>query len=121
MRQSLTAVLSVLGLVVGFAPAQAADLEWEVENPFRFYKVGSSFALHEKAFDAVRGAAESPIPADIVWRTERRLNDPDCKDKSTPAACARTAGRNTTHPAWAGLPAPALPPVTTTRAVRAAT
>jgi hypothetical protein len=94
MRRALTAFLPVLGLVAGVAPAAAADLEWEVENPFRFYKVGSSFALHEKAYDAVRGDADSPIPADIVWRTERRLNDPDCRDKSTFAACARTARRH---------------------------
>jgi lysophospholipase L1-like esterase len=26
-----------------------------------------------------------------VWRTERRLNDPDCRDPSTPTACAETA------------------------------
>src|SRR5215208_4485118 len=70
-----------------------ADLEWEVESPFRFYKVGSSFALHEKAFSAVRGDAEGPVPADIVLRTERRLNDPDCKDRTTPASCGNTAGR----------------------------
>jgi hypothetical protein len=103
MRRPLTAFLSVLGLAAGFAPVHAADLEWEVESPFRYFKVGSSFSLHEKAYDAVRGAADSPIPADIVWRTERRLNDPDCKDKSTPAACARTAGRHydTSRLGWA--------------------
>ena len=39
------------GLIGGFAHGHAADIEWEVENPFRYYKVGSSFALHEAAFD----------------------------------------------------------------------
>ncbi|MFL5002056.1 MAG: hypothetical protein ACJ8DY_16865 [Xanthobacteraceae bacterium] len=93
MRRSLTAIVSMIGLVTGVGQVYAADLEWEVESPFRFYKVGSSFALHEKAFSAVRGDAEGPVPADIVLRTERRLNDPDCKDRTTPASCGNTAGR----------------------------
>jgi hypothetical protein len=93
MRHSLTAIVSIVGLVTGVGQVQAADLEWEVENPFRFYKVGSSFALHEKAFTAVRGNPAGPVPADIVLRTERRLNDPDCKDRTTPASCGNTAGR----------------------------
>ncbi len=33
------------------------------------------------------------LPADIVWRTERRLNDPDCRDPSHPDKCAATAGK----------------------------
>ena len=121
MRRSLTASLSVLGLVAGALEVAAADLEWEVENPFRFYRVGSSFALHERAFGAVRGDAESPVPADIVLRTERRLNDPDCRDKTTPASCARTAGRNYWESGWAGRPRPAPVSATTASAARAAT
>ena len=66
---------------------------WEVENPFRFFKPTKSFALHEAAFKAVRGDPSAPPPADIIWRTERRLNDPDCKDASTPDRCAATAGK----------------------------
>ena len=73
--------------------ANAADLIWEVENPFRFFKPTRSFALHEAAFNAVRGDPSAPLPADIVWRTERALNDPDCKDASTPDRCAATAGK----------------------------
>ena len=49
----------------------AADLHWEVENPFRFFKPTKSFALHEAAFNAARGDPSAPLPADIVWRTER--------------------------------------------------
>ncbi len=30
-------------------------------------------------------------PADVVWRTERRLNDPDCRDMTSPTSCADTA------------------------------
>jgi hypothetical protein len=73
--------------------SQAADLIWEVENPFRFFKSGRAFALHEAAFNAVRGDPSAALPADIIWRTERALNDPDCKDASTPDSCAATAGR----------------------------
>jgi len=110
MRQPLLALVSALGVVSGLQQAVAADLEWEVDNPFRFYKVGSSFALHEKAFAAVRGNAESPIPADIVWRTERRLNDPDCRDKTTPATCGATAGRGyeQSRLGWAAKTQPTL-------------
>jgi hypothetical protein len=71
----------------------AADLTWEVENPFRFFKPTKSFALHEAAFNAARGDPSAPPPADIIWRTERHLNDPDCKDASTPDRCAATAGK----------------------------
>ncbi len=73
--------------------SQAADLIWEVENPFRFFKPTRSFALHEAAFNAVRGDPSGPLPPDIIWRTERALNDPDCKDASTPDRCAATAGK----------------------------
>jgi hypothetical protein len=70
----------------------AADLEWSVQNPFRFFKKPAAFAMHERAFDAARGKhADAPLPANIVWRTERGLNDPDCGDKSSPAKCANTA------------------------------
>src|SRR5215216_4718405 len=93
MRRPQIAIASVLGMVAGLGPVHAADLEWEVDSPFRFYKVGSSFALHEKAFTAVRGDSDNAIPADIVLRTERRLNDPDCRDKTTPLSCGNSAGR----------------------------
>jgi hypothetical protein len=41
----------------------------------------------------VRGNPSHPLPPDIIWRTERALNDPDCKDDSTPDRCAATAGK----------------------------
>lgn len=86
----IAAIAAMSGLLGGFGPSQAADLDWEVDSPVRFYKTGSSFALHEKAFAEVRGNLQGPVPADIVWRVERRLNDPDCKDSTTPATCAAT-------------------------------
>ena len=83
----LTAVVAVFCL--SERPVLAADLIWEVENPFRLFKRPEAFAMHERAFNAARGGGR--LPADIVWRTERRLNDPDCSDPSTPATCAATA------------------------------
>jgi len=80
-----------LATALQLTAASASDIVWEVQNPFRFFKKPAAFALHEKAFDAVRGKADTPLPANIVWRTERRLNDPDCTDKSTPARCQATA------------------------------
>ena len=92
MRRRLVASAGVFLAVTGFCglPAQAADLVWEVESPFRLFKPTKSFALHEAAFKAVAGEPGKPLPSEIVWRTERRLNDPDCKDPSTPATCAAT-------------------------------
>jgi hypothetical protein len=77
--------------ISGIAIGHAADLLWEVENPYRFFKRTSSFDAHERAFNAVRGAAGQPLPTNILWRVERRLNDPDCKDSSTPDNCLATA------------------------------
>jgi lysophospholipase L1-like esterase len=90
MRSRLIA-LAALSLF-GVTAASAADLVWEVENPFRLFKTPQAFALHEAAYKAVRGDAGKPQPADIIWRTERRLNDPDCKDRSSPDNCGATAG-----------------------------
>jgi len=76
---------------LGAGAAQAADLIWEVENPFRFFRVGQSFDLHERAYKAALGRTNGAIPNDVIWRIERRLNDPACKDASTPDRCAATA------------------------------
>jgi hypothetical protein len=71
--------------------ASASDIVWEVQSPFRFFKKSAAFQMHEKAFEAARGKPDTQLPANMVWRTERRLNDPDCTDKSTPARCQATA------------------------------
>ncbi len=80
-------------LFYGIPKSHAADLRWEVENPYRFFKREASFQAQEKAFDAVRGAAGQALPNNILWRVERRLNDPDCKNRSTPTSCYDTAGK----------------------------
>src|SRR5476651_1594401 len=94
MRRHVLASLWLVAIFITFAAGtvQAAELIWQVESPFRFFKSTRSFALHEAAFNAARGATNGPLPVDVVWRLERRLNDPDCKDASTPDRYAETAG-----------------------------
>ena len=91
-------------LMFAGCPLQASDLVWQVENPFRLYKQAGAFEMHERAFAAVRGKSDE-TPSDIIWRMERHLNAPDCRDPSTPATCAdtvRSAARfNTTRLGWA--------------------
>src|SRR5215831_18547850 len=96
MRRAARATAWALSLFVSLAAnsSWAADLIWDVENPFRFFKPTQSFSLHEAAFNAVRGDPSAALPADIIWRTERALNDPDCKDASAPDRCAATAGKH---------------------------
>jgi hypothetical protein len=87
-----TAIVLSLGSFAAISPSLASGLVWEVENPFRLFKTPQAFALHERAFLQVRGDPSKPLPADVIWRVERRLNDPDCKDKSSPENCGETAG-----------------------------
>src|SRR5215469_7120709 len=87
----VAATLIVAMQVFGIKAGHAADLVWEVENPYRFFKRTASFEAQEKAFNAVRGSPGQPLPANILWKVERRLNDPDCKDSSTPETCLATA------------------------------
>ena len=72
MGRAIATIACFLSIFVGFGakPGHSADLIWQVENPFRFFKSTRSFAYQEAAFNAVRGTG--PLPADIIWRTERR-------------------------------------------------
>ena len=87
-----TALLAAGQILCWIPAAHAAGLIWEVENPYRFFKRSASFEVQEKAFDTVRGAPGQPLPNNILWRVERRLNDPDCKNPSTPDSCLETKG-----------------------------
>jgi hypothetical protein len=82
-------LLVILGL--GVAPstnaAQASDIEWKVQNPFRFYKKSKPFQLHENAYNAVRGTPGSPTPDNIIQLIERCLNDPASVGFRVDAAC----------------------------------
>jgi hypothetical protein len=105
-----TAALVLLSVLTqsGQRSARAADLVWEVENPFRLYKLARSFKLHEDAFKTVRGGEGAPIPSDVVQRVEQCLNDPDARGRSTPAACAAIAReRSRSHPLRLGWAAQA--------------
>ncbi len=83
------ALLPLAALCAVTVGAGAAELEWQVESPFRFYRNAAAFKLHERAYTAVRGSGEV-APADIVSRVERAMNAPDCGDPSTAATCAAT-------------------------------
>jgi hypothetical protein len=97
-----TSVVVALYSIMGIGTSYAADLVWEVENPFRFFKRTSTYEMFEKAFAQVRGTSDT-LPPNIIWRVERKLNDPDCKDSSSPTACATTARANyeTSRMGWA--------------------
>lgn len=88
-----TSLFVTAQLFYGIPKSHAADLQWEVENPYRFFKHEASFKAQEKAFDAVRGVAGQPLPSNILWRVERRLNDPECRNRATPTSCLDTAGK----------------------------
>jgi hypothetical protein len=83
--------VAVAGLCGALAPAFADDLVWEVVNPFRLYQHAKSFKVHEDAYRLVRGADDSPMPADIVQRVERCLNDPASDSSPAAAGCAALA------------------------------
>ncbi|MEW6643288.1 MAG: hypothetical protein AB1586_22470 [Pseudomonadota bacterium] len=83
-------VLSLTFALLGAGPARCADLTWQVESPFRFFRNSSTFATYERGYPVGRDGTTRP-PADVIWRTERRLNDPDCRDATTPDTCAATA------------------------------
>ena len=95
MRWTALAAASLLALCGSWRTAAvAADLVWEVESPFRLFKQTKFVCpARERIQAGARRSPTRPLPADIIWRLERRLNDPDCKDRSTPDRCAATAGR----------------------------
>src|SRR5258708_6269948 len=95
MRRHARATAWALSLFAALAAStsQAADLIGEVEGRYGYSKRTRASALKEAAFTAVRGDPSQPLPPDIIWRTERALNDPDCQDASTPDRCAATAGK----------------------------
>ncbi|HEY8442000.1 MAG TPA: hypothetical protein VIK79_11205 [Xanthobacteraceae bacterium] len=94
--RTLASTASIICAVIslGISPSRASGLLWQVENPFRFFKDHKPFALHEAAFASLRNNASPIALPDWVRRTERALNDPDCRDASTPDRCAATAGRH---------------------------
>ena len=68
MRRLATTTLLALFSLATLQPgtASASDIVWEVQNPFRFFKKAAAFNMHEKAYEAVRGKADSPLPANYT-------------------------------------------------------
>ncbi len=97
----LACCATLLGL--HFSPVHAAELLWQVDNPFRLYKHAKSFKLHEDAFDAVRGEQGAGLPPNIVQRVDRCLNDPAVADAPERARCAASNRENSvdTRRGWA--------------------
>lgn len=77
--------------LISATPAVAAEIEWRVLNPFRFYKHEADFERHRTAYEAVRNAGP---PGSVIQRIERFLNAPDCKDSSSIESCFATAGKD---------------------------
>jgi hypothetical protein len=100
--RTLASTASIICAVIslGISPSRASGLLWQVENPFRFFKDHKPFALHEAAFASLRNNASPIALPDWVRRTERALNDPDCRDASTPDRCAATV--TISKAGWAG-------------------
>jgi len=122
MRRHARATAWALSLfaILAASPSHAADLIWEVESPFRFFKPTRAFALHEAAFNAVRGDLSQPLPADIIWRTERALNDPTARMPRRPTAARRPPASAISKAASAGRLRRWARPATTATAVPAA-
>ncbi len=55
---------TLLGSSFGHGAA-AADLIWQVESPFRFFKNAASFAMYERGYPAARNEAVAP-PNDVT-------------------------------------------------------
>ena len=72
-RYALATTVGLVSLFSAFhaSSATAQDLIWQVENPFRFFKSTKSFALHEAAFNSVRGNPSGPLPADVIPSSAR--------------------------------------------------
>ena len=53
MRRLATATTILSFSLLVPVTAFAADIVWEVQSPFRFFKKQTSFAVQEKAFEVV--------------------------------------------------------------------
>jgi len=99
VRWVIVCVLALLVTACGTAaaPAPVRPAPGDLPSPPGVV-TGKAATRKSSVVDASRACVASlrpsgPLPADIVWRTERALNDPNCRDASTPDRCAATAGR----------------------------
>jgi len=105
MRRAARATAWTLSLFVSLAAdtSQAADLVWEVESPFRFFKPSRSFGLHEAAFKTVRGdplissgVPNGPSTIPIARMSRRRTAVP--RRPASAISKAASAGRRRPWP-----------------------
>lgn len=109
-RRSALAVFAVL---FSAAAAEAATIEWQVDNPFRFFKHQSDFEIHRWAYNELSAEEKRDNP---VSKIERKLNNPqwwnttDNRGRTRKAALAelrRAEGRTHVHHdprlGWASL------------------
>jgi len=75
------------GVFANSFDASAAQLEWSVINPFRFYKNQEDFQRHLDAYQRVVKENSGIRPEDAIRRMERDLNAPGCSKPETPATC----------------------------------
>ena len=92
MRKIAKAALCIFSLVAVPAAgrAQSTDLLWEVETRFVSTNLRRPSRCMRMPSTRSRGDPRNAPPADMILRLERRLNDPDCANASTPDTCAAT-------------------------------
>lgn len=101
MRAARLSAVFVLFLIP--AELDAAEIDWSVVNPFRFYRNERSFERHRAVYERLKAQAGGVAPADIVVRMERALNAPGCDDPSSYEKCfaSRTAAYREARLGWA--------------------
>ena len=69
-RHSLAAAVSVVSILAAFSTIRhtSSGPDWQVENPFRFFKSTRSFALHEAAYNAARGNGDDAARRGLAHR-----------------------------------------------------
>lgn len=69
-------LFSFLSLAWGCAAFAAPQIDWRVKQPFRFFTESRDFDMHREALADVLAANGGDVPADIVSKLERTINDP---------------------------------------------
>src|SRR5262249_13571885 len=86
MRRHASATAWALSLfaVLAANTSHAADLIWEVESPFRFFKPTRAFALHEAAAAGVPQPPSAPARGETHRPPRRGPNRPGAPDPPAP-------------------------------------
>jgi hypothetical protein len=75
MRRALRHLLSssVFALLLGHTAFAAPSIQWQVDNPFRFFQYESDFEIQRWAYSELSDQDKRDNPASAI---ERKLNDP---------------------------------------------